>query len=212
MLMVLIILMINISFVSLHTVRMMFIFKGRRYIASLIGAVEAFIFVLGIGLVLENVEAIQNLVAYAAGYAIGILVGTKIEERLALGYVTVKVISKNIQYPLSQELRRKGFGVTAWLGEGRGGQRLVMEILTSRKDQQDLYRHIMAFEPEAFIICYEPQHFRGGFWVSSLRKYCKKHGKDLEHPFEDNLPGVDPEDIEEIQETINSDEIEVAGS
>ena len=199
------ILVINITFVSMHTIRMVFIFKGKRILAAIIGAVEAFIFILGIGLVMENMDAFHNFFAYAGGYAIGILVGVKLEEKLAIGYVTVKVVSKNIMFPLSQELRRKGFGVTSWLGEGRGGQRLVLEILTSRKDQRDLYNYILTFDPEAFIMSYEPQHFRGGFWVNNLRKYCKKNKKDLDHPFEDNLPGVDFEAIEEMHEAFESD-------
>ena len=199
------ILVINITFVSMHTIRMVFIFKGKRILAALIGSVEAFIFIFGIGLVMENMDAFHNFFAYAGGYAIGILVGVKLEEKLAIGYVTVKVVSKNIMFPLSQELRRKGFGVTSWLGEGRGGQRLVLEILTSRKDQRDLYNYILTFDPEAFIMSYEPQHFRGGFWVSNLRKYCKMNKKDLDHPFEDNLPGVDFEAIEEMHEAFESD-------
>ena len=199
MTMVLIILVINIAYISLLTIRTMFILKGRRYLASLISAGEAFVFVLGIGLVLENLGEIQNLFAYAGGFALGVLLGTKIEEHLALGYVVVKVISKQTDYPFAETLRKKGYGVTSWLGQGRGGKRLVMDILTSRKDQQDLYNYILAYDPEAFVISHEPQHFRGGFWVSSLKKYCKKHGKTLEHPFEENFPDVDPQVIEEIQ-------------
>lgn len=199
MTMVLIILAINIVYVSLLTMRTMFILKGKRYLASAISAVEAFVFVLGIGLVIDNLDEIQNLFAYAAGFALGILLGTKIEERLALGYVTVKVISKETDYPFAQTLRKKGFGVTSWIGEGRGGKRLVMDILTSRKDQQDLYKYILAYDPGAFVVSHEPQHFRGGFWVDSLRKYCKKQKKTLEHPFEDVFPDMDAQEIKEIQ-------------
>jgi uncharacterized protein YebE (UPF0316 family) len=191
--MVLIILLINVVYISLLTIRTMFVLKGKRYLAALISAGEAFVFVVGIGLVIDNLGEIQNLIAYAAGFAIGILVGTKIEERLALGYVTVKVISKQIKSPFSRELRNKGFGVTSWLGEGRDGERLVMEILTSRKNQRLLYSYIVAYDPEAFVISHEPQHFRGGFWVNSLRKYYKEHGEPIEHPVEENLPGIDPE-------------------
>ncbi len=204
MVMVIIILAINIVYVSLLTVRTMFILKGKRHLASLVSAAEAFVFVLGIGLVIDNLGEIQNLIAYAAGFAIGILVGTKIEERLALGYVMVKVISKNPDCTLAETLRRKGFGVTSWLGEGRVGQRLVMEMLTSRKDQRDLYTYVLAYDPEAFIISCEPQHFHGGFWVNSLRKYCKKYGKSLEFPFEENLPSLDDQTIEDIQESIKT--------
>jgi uncharacterized protein YebE (UPF0316 family) len=203
MVVVLIILVINMLYVSLLTVRTIFILKGKRYLASMVSAAEAFVFVLGVGLVLENLSNIQNLVAYAAGFALGVLLGTKIEERLALGYVTVKVISNKTDYLLPELLRRKGFGVTSWFGEGRDGRRLVLEILTSRKDQKDLYSYIVAADPGAFIVSYEPQHFRGGFWTGSLRKYCKKHGKSLEQPFEEVLPGVTEETIKEAQATMN---------
>lgn len=199
--MVLIILVINITYVSLLTIRTMFMLKGKRYQASLVSGVEAFVFVLGIGLVIENLEEIQNLFAYAAGFALGILAGTRIEEYLALGYVTVEVISKNLHNPLPEYLREKGFGVTSWLGDGRDGKRAVMEILTSRKNQGQLYNYIVSHDPEAFIISYEPQHFRGGFWVKSLKRYNKKHGKSMEYPTEENLPGVTPESIEEIEST-----------
>ncbi len=192
MFMVLIILFINVVYISLLTLRTIFTLKGKRYLASLISAGEAFVFVLGIGLVIENLGEIQNLMAYAAGFAMGVLAGAKIEEQLALGYVTVKVISKQSGATISNELRKKGFGVTTWNGEGKSGCRLIMEVLTSRKDQRDLYRYILNQDPEAFVISYEPQHFHGGFWVNSLRKYCKKHGKQLDYPFEDYFPVEEP--------------------
>ena len=203
--MVLLILVINVIYISVLTVRTMFLLKGKRYLASLTSAVEAFVFVLGIGLVLENLSEIQNLMAYAAGFAIGILVGTKIEEYLALGYVTVKVISKHAEYPFAEMLREKGYGVTSWLGEGRDGKRLVMEILTTRKNQTDLYNYIVAYDPEAFVISHEPQHFRGGFWVKGMRKRYKMQGETLAPAFDENLPGMDMQTVEEIQQTEDFD-------
>jgi uncharacterized protein YebE (UPF0316 family) len=185
----------------------MFVLKGKRYLASLISAGEAFVFVLGLGLVIDNLGEIQNLIAYAAGFAIGILVGTKIEDYLALGYVTVKVISKQDQIPFTKELRNKGFGVTSWLGEGRDGKRLIMEILTTRKNQRLLYNYVISLDPEAFVISHEPQHFRGGFWVKSLRKYYKQHDEIFEQPFEEEyMPaGVDAQSIAEIKSTLDND-------
>ncbi|OWZ83546.1 DUF2179 domain-containing protein [Natranaerobius trueperi] len=197
--MVLIILIINVVYVSLSTIRMLFTLKGQRYSAAVISSFETFIYVLGLGLVLDNLDEIQNLFAYAGGFALGVVVGTKIEEKLALGYITVKVISKYTDYSFSEMLREKGYGVTEWIANGRDGERLVMEILTSRKDQKELYNNVIAFDPEAFVISYDPQHFRGGFWVSNLRKQAKRRGEQYEYPQEDNLPGVDEEVIEEIK-------------
>jgi uncharacterized protein YebE (UPF0316 family) len=165
----LIILVINVIYVSFLTVRMILTLKGQKYLASAISTFEVCIYVIGLGLVLENLNEIQNLIAYAVGYGLGILVGSKIEEWMALGYVTVQVISNRYDQPLPQILRQAGYGVTSWIGQGKDGPRLVMEILARRKNQQDLYQHILAYDEKAFIITHEPRHFHGGFWVRSLK-------------------------------------------
>jgi len=197
--MVLFIFFINVVYVSALTIRMMLTLKGQKYQAALISILEVTVFVVGLGLVLDRLDQIQNLLAYALGFATGILIGSKIEEKLALGYVTVKVVSRYYRHPFPQLIRKQGYGVTSWIGEGRDGKRLVMEILVSRKDQESLYNHLVAFDPSAFIISYEPRHFRGGFWVSSLKRYAKQRNISVDFPEEEVLPGVDQEIIEEIQ-------------
>ncbi|WP_368859883.1 DUF2179 domain-containing protein [Escherichia coli] len=67
-------------------------------------------------------------------------------------------------------MRDKGYGVTAWLGSGRDGDRLVMEILAKRKNQSRLYKSILELDPRAFVITVEPKQFHGGFWTKSIRK------------------------------------------
>lgn len=198
--MVIIILAINIVYVSFFTVRMILTLKGQKYLAAAISMFEVSVYIIGLGLVLENLNEIQNLIAYAIGYAIGVLVGSKIEEWLALGYVTVKVITKEFGHQLEVSLRDSGYGVTTWLGEGRDGHRLVMEILTKRKDQPDLYNHILAFDEKAFIISHEPRHFKGGFWLKSLKKHEKHSEENSKFVQEENLPGITEETIEEYIE------------
>lgn len=201
---ILIILIINIVYVSFFTIRMILTMKGQKYLAASLSSVEVIIYVIGLGLVLDNLNEIQNLIAYAVGYALGVLCGTFIEEKLALGYVTVKVITNRYDLPFAQMLREQGYGVTTWMGEGRDGHRLMMEILTRRKAQRDLYSTIIAFDPKAFIISHEPRHFHGGFWVRGLKRYAKEHGETFKVVQEENLPGVNEETVnvhqEEVQE------------
>lgn len=59
--------------------------KGYRYVAAVVSMIEIVIYVVGLGLVLDNLNQIQNLIAYAVGYGIGVIVGTKIEEKWLLG-------------------------------------------------------------------------------------------------------------------------------
>jgi uncharacterized protein YebE (UPF0316 family) len=168
--MVAIILVINIVYVSFSTMRMILTLKGKRYLAAFVSMFEIVVYVLGLGLVLDNLDQIQNIIAYAIGFGIGVIVGTKIEEKLALGYITVNVISSNPDIEFTRKLREKGYGVTSWFSYGMEGDRLTMQILTPRKYELKLYQTIQDLDPKAFIISYEPKQIHGGFWVKQVRR------------------------------------------
>lgn len=144
--------------------------KGYRYIAAMVSMVEVVVYIIGLGLVLDNLDKVQNVIAYAVGYGIGIIVGTKIEEKMALGYITVNVITADVDHTMPKLLRDKGYGVTDWAANGLEGNRSAMQILTPRKDELKLYDIIKQIDPKAFIIAYEPKTIHGGFWVKSVRK------------------------------------------
>jgi len=168
--MVLIIFAINIVYVTFFTIRMILTLKGYRYIAAFISMIEVVVYVVGLGLVLDSLDEIQNLIAYAIGYGTGVIIGTKIEEKMALGYITVNVITTEENRTLPRQLREKGYGVTDWEANGLDGNRKAMQILTPRKYELKLYATIKELDPKAFIIAYEPKVIHGGFWVKTVRK------------------------------------------
>ena len=168
--MVAIILIINIVYVSFFTIRMILTLKGYRYIAAFVSMFEIVIYVLGLGLVLDNLNQIQNIVAYAVGYGIGVIVGTKIEEKLALGYIVVNVITKEYDVDLPKQLRDGGYGVTSWAAQGLEGDRMALQVLTPRKHELGLYQKIKELDSKAFIIAYEPKSIHGGFLVKSVKR------------------------------------------
>ncbi len=171
---VLIILTINVVYVSFFTFRMILTFKGFRYTAAFVSMIEVVIYVIGLGLVLDNLNEIQNLIAYAVGYGIGVIAGMKIEEKIALGYITVHVTTAQIDHQIEAKLREKGYGVTSWIAYGREGQRMMMQILTPRKLEKNLYIDLKELDPKAFIITYEPRTIHGGFWVKAVKGLQKR--------------------------------------
>src|SRR5699024_11396265 len=102
--------------------------------------------------VLDNLDGIQNIAAYAGGYALGIIVGSHLEDRLALGYITINVVSSNPELNFTSKLRQEGCGVTSWTSYGMDGDRLSMKILTPRKQELRLYQVIMKIEQRAIMI------------------------------------------------------------
>lgn len=160
---------INILYVSFFTLRMLMVIKGYRVLASLLAMVEVFVYLKGLELVLSNLDNPLNLAAYCIGWGLGVFVGSKIEEYLALGYVTVQVVVDSLEMELPGKLREHGFGVTSWVAEGRDGPRLMMQVLTKRSNEQKLWKLVTTIAPKAFIVSFEPKNLKGGFWVKRLR-------------------------------------------
>lgn len=168
---------INLAYVTLNTLRFLLTMKGYRLVAPIVSMFEITIYVLGLSLVLDRLDNPLNLLVYALGYGIGVSVGIKIEDKLALGYTMVTVIlptSTEEEETLPKMLRQAGFGVTQSFGEGLEGPRLILEILSPRKDEKQLYRLIKEVEHRAFIISYEPKYISGGFWTKKLRNRKQK--------------------------------------
>src|SRR5690554_4790610 len=150
--------------------RMILTLKGRRYLAAFVSTFEVIVYIMGLSIVLDNLDGIQNIIAYAVGFALGIIIGSIIEERLALGYITVNVISSNPTLNFTERIREEGYGVTSWTSSGMDGDRLTMQILVPRKQEARLYQLITDIDSKAFIVSYEPKHIQGGFWVKQVRK------------------------------------------
>ncbi|AQQ54995.1 DUF2179 domain-containing protein [Planococcus lenghuensis] len=161
---------INIVVITLYTIRMILTMKGYRYIAAAVSIAEVVIYIIGLGLVLANIDQVQNVAAYALGYGTGVIIGMKVEEKLALGYTMVNVITADAHTYLPAQLRQRGYGVTDWQANGLNGNRQAMQILTPRKNELKLYQLIKELDPKAFIISYEPKEIFGGFWTKSIRQ------------------------------------------
>ncbi|WP_019416167.1 DUF2179 domain-containing protein [Paenisporosarcina sp. TG20] len=171
---ILLILLLQLIYVPTFTLRTIMLVKGRSGAASLLGFAEALIYVFGLSIVFSGEQTFITMFVYALGFGIGILIGTKIESELAIGYTTLQVILTNNNEALIEELRADGYGVTTFVGHGRDEPRYKLEILTKRNQEEGLYEVIQDYEPNAFIIAYEPKAFKGGFWVKSMKKRKKK--------------------------------------
>ena len=178
-LMVLAIFIINVAYVTCLTMRTILTLKGYRYVAAIVSFVEVLVYVVGLGLVMSSLDQIQNIVAYAFGFSIGIIVGMKIEEKLALGYTVINVTSSAYELDLPKQLRDLGYGVTHYTAYGRDGNRLIMQILTPRRVEFKLIETIKQIDDKAFIVAYEPRTIHGGFWAKGLKtKKLKQYDTD----------------------------------
>ena len=178
-LMVLAIFIINVAYVTCLTMRTILTLKGYRYVAAIVSFLEVLVYVVGLGMVMSSLDQIQNVFAYEFGFSIGIIVGMKIEEKLALGYTVVNVTSSEYELDLPRQLRDLGYGVTHYTAYGRDGNRLILQILTPRRFEFKLIETIKQIDEKAFIVAYEPRTIHGGSWAKGVRsKKLKQYDTD----------------------------------
>ena len=130
----LIICLLRIIDVSLGTVRIIIMFKGKKLLATIIGFVEVFIYISVLSYVLSNIDNLWNMLGYSIGFASGVYIGSLLEEKLALGLMTVQIIPTKDADLLSNIIRDNGFGVTAMEGWGRDGAKTILTIHLYRRD------------------------------------------------------------------------------
>ncbi|MGO1470573.1 MAG: DUF2179 domain-containing protein [Tissierella sp.] len=170
---IILILVLQLIYVPLMTLRTIFSVKNMTMIASLLGFGEALIYVAGLSLVFSGDQGPLAMLVYALGFGLGTFLGGAIENKLAIGYnnFSVNLMEKNTD--LINYLRNEGFGVTVYEGEGRDSKRYRLDILTKRNREEELLDLIDEHEPTSFIVSYEPRRFKGGFLINSMRKAKK---------------------------------------
>jgi uncharacterized protein YebE (UPF0316 family) len=149
---------------SCATVRTIMIVRGQRVIAAIIGFFEVTVYILALNQVVGKLSNPLNLLFYALGFATGNYVGSLIEERMALGFVTVEIIPSARGSELPERLREEGYGVTCFQAEGKEGPRLVMRVLLKRKKLPHLLDTLAQKDERAFYTIMDARSIHGGFF------------------------------------------------
>ncbi|WP_431026951.1 DUF2179 domain-containing protein [Lysinibacillus sp. LZ02] len=166
---IILILFLQLVYVPLLTLRTIFLVKNLPVFASIIGFFEMLIYVFGLSLVFSGDQSLLAMIVYALGFGLGLIVGTRIENKLAIGYVYVTINTNSRNNAFLEFIRAKGFAVTVYVGEGRDSQRYKYEILAKRNRVKELNEIISSYEPTAFVVTYEPNSFKGGFLLNRLK-------------------------------------------
>jgi uncharacterized protein YebE (UPF0316 family) len=144
--------------VSLDTMRIIFVSKGYKFIAPVIGFFEVLIWIMVISRIMQNLDNWLCYVAYAGGFATGNFVGMLLDEKLAFGHEMVRVITKKNDHELTNALRKAGYGVTTVNAMGMQGEVEILYIVINRKKLKEITNTIKEYNPNAFFTV-ENVHF-----------------------------------------------------
>ena len=141
----------RVTDVSLGTLRIIFISRGKRNLAPLLGFVEVFIWITIVSQIVSHAHNILAYLAYAAGFATGAFVGMYIENRLAIGSQIVLAIVQDHASDLTTHLHSAGYGVTCVDGEGANGPVKLVYTLVPRRNLEQVLSIIHQTHPRAFL-------------------------------------------------------------
>lgn len=136
--------------VPLGTLRIVFVSKGNKNLAPLLGFVEVLIWLVAITQVMQNLNNFVSYLAWAGGYAVGNFIGLRIEEKLAIGQLVVRVITVEPATELIDNLKGKGYRLTYVDAYGTRGKVNLLFMIIRRKDLSYIRGLIRAFNPHAF--------------------------------------------------------------
>jgi uncharacterized protein YebE (UPF0316 family) len=136
--------------VSIGTLRIMFISKGYKGKASLLGFIEVLIWIIIVAQIFQNLDNWLNYVAFAGGFAAGNYIGMLIEERMKMGIQIFRIITNKDTEVLFDKLKEADFRVTLVDGEGKHGPVKIIFTVAPRKRWQELTEMIKLYAPNSF--------------------------------------------------------------
>lgn len=138
--------------VSLGTLRIIFVSKGEKYKAPLIGFFEVFIWVVIISQILSRANDMIAYISYAGGYAAGNYVGILMEQYIAYGVVLCRIYTQKDGEQLVNMLQGLGHGSTLVHGSGSVDKVDIIETVIDRKEMKILEKRLNLFDSQIFYV------------------------------------------------------------
>lgn len=153
----------RITDVSIGTVRIILVSKGRKVLASFLGFFEVSIWLLAISQVMKNLSNVACFFAYGLGFGMGNFIGITIEEKLALGLQAVRIITHETLGVLTMALRDEGYGATVIEASGAKGKVNIIFSIVPRKNVQEVIELATKIDPNIFITVEDIRSVKSGF-------------------------------------------------
>ncbi len=155
---------LRVSDMTLDTLRVLVVMRGRKGIAWLLGFFQSLIFVIAIGSVLKNLDNPLNILGYAAGFATGNVIGMLVEEKMAIGHARLSIISSRRGSAIAERMRVEGYAITEIAARGKDGMVSLLNCSVKRKDVERVRQIVSEVDDAAFITAEDVRPVWRGHW------------------------------------------------
>ncbi len=159
--------------VTLGTLRIIFTSRGLRNLAPVLGFIETFVWIVAVSSLVKHAQNVAAYVGYAGGFATGTFVGMFLENKLAMGTVTIRAIIRRDPKELIETLYDAGFGITSVDGQGSTGTVKIIYTTLKRQDLPvviDIFHRVL---PGAFLSVEEVRSTEQGVFPSPKNLFSR---------------------------------------
>lgn len=163
--------------VTIGTLRIIFISKGLKYLAPVMGFFEVIIWLIAIGQIMQNLSNVVNYVAYGLGFAIGNFIGIVIENKISLGHVLIRIITRRDAADLIEWLENSRRKFTIVDARSDWGLVNIIYMPMKRKEVKEVISNVKRFNPHAFYTIEDVRGISGSTfrddYIPSKRTYIR---------------------------------------
>ena len=138
---------------TLGTLRILYVNKGKPLFGAILGFIESAIWIVAISQVIQDLNDPFLIFGYALGFAAGTIMGSYIENTIAIGDIVVRIFvpKDSDSEKVAEQLRTNGLGVTIINGEGMQGEVTIAWCVTPRKRLKEVMKIVSVITPDAYI-------------------------------------------------------------
>ena len=154
--------------ISIQSVKTVCMVKGERKLAALLAFVECLLWGFVISSVISSLSSnVWLLLSYCVGYASGLLLGSIVESKIALGTSNVQIMVDNDHVAtIESYLKAHGHGFTILDGRGSKDAMHLIIMVIARRDVKRTIREIRKMcDGNVFVVTSEISNFAGGYGI-----------------------------------------------
>jgi len=149
--------------VSISTIRVLLMTRGMKLASAALGFFEVLVYAVAIGKVVQDLSNLPYLFSYCIGFSVGTLLGMWLEERMAIGFATIHIISHDHGHQIAEALREAGYGATEGRARGKDGFVGTVQTVVRRRDIIHASAIVYQTAPDAFVTIEETRRVQHGY-------------------------------------------------
>lgn len=136
--------------VSLGTLRIILLSRGVKLLASVLGFFEVLVWIVAITNILGQLNNFVGYIAWASGFACGTYVGMMLEEKLSIGRVRVRIITKKNLKSMIDSISHTQHVFISDHVESSSGKIKIINAFLDRKHVSEVLKAIREVDEKAF--------------------------------------------------------------